>query len=134
MVVTIDVRAASTLVRPRNQPGHSPGAPGLVEAARAYGVALRILVKVQLPLAMPSIMAGISQSLMLSFVHGGHRSRMIAVGGWARMVLQGHRAPGHVRLNAVVAWALCCWPITLDRVTQAMGRSRAVARATVVAK
>ncbi len=65
MIVTI-VFAAAAAGAP-DQPGHSPSAPDLIEASRAYGASpWQLLWKVQLPLAMPSIMAGINQALMLS--------------------------------------------------------------------
>ena len=41
----------------------------VVEASRAYGATeLRVLTDVQLPLAKPSIMAGLNQTLMLAIL------------------------------------------------------------------
>jgi len=80
--------------------------PDLIEAARAYGASpWQLLTKVQLPLAMPSIMAGVNQALMLSLSMVVIAS-MIAVGGLGIVLLA----------------------ITLDRITQAMGQPRRGAR------
>lgn len=61
----------------------------LVEAARSFGASPRqLLLKVQLPLAMPTIMAGVNQTLMLALSMVVIAS-MIAVGGLGQMVLRG---------------------------------------------
>jgi glycine betaine/proline transport system permease protein len=102
--------------------------PDLIEAARAYGASpWQLLTRVQLPLAMPSIMAGINQSLMLSLSMVVIAS-MIAVGGLGQMVLRGIGRLD-MGLATVGGLGIVLLAITLDRLTQRWA-SRAVARAT----
>jgi glycine betaine/proline transport system permease protein len=97
--------------------------PDLIEAARAYGASpWQMLVKVQLPLAMPSIMAGINQALMLSLSMVVIAS-MIAVGGLGQMVLRGIGRLD-MGLATVGGLGIVLLAISLDRLTQAAGRSR----------
>ena len=101
--------------------------PDLIEAARAYGASpWQLLVKVQLPLAMPSIMAGINQALMLSLSMVVIAS-MIAVGGLGQMVLRGIGRLD-MGLATVGGLGIVLLAITLDRITQAMGQPRRGAR------
>ena len=87
VIVTI-VFALPPLVRLTNL-GIRQVRPDLIEAAHAYGASpMQMLLKVQLPLALPSIMAGINQALMLSLSMVVIAS-MIAVGGLGQMVLRG---------------------------------------------
>ena len=118
VIVTI-IFALAPLVRLTNL-GLRQVRPDLIEAARAYGASpWQMLVKVQLPLAMPSIMAGINQALMLSLSMVVIAS-MIAVGGLGQMVLRGIG-----RLDKGLATVGCLGivllSITLDRLTQGMG-------------
>ncbi|WP_066267538.1 glycine betaine/L-proline ABC transporter permease ProW [Hydrogenophaga palleronii] len=95
--------------------------PDLIEAARAYGASpWQMLTKVQLPLAMPSIMAGINQALMLSLSMVVIAS-MIAVGGLGQMVLRGI---GRLDMGMATVGGLgiVLLAIALDRITQALGR------------
>ena len=95
--------------------------PDLIEAARAYGASpWQMLAKVQMPLAMPSIMAGINQSLMLSLSMVVIAS-MIAVGGLGLMVLRGIGRLD-MGLATVGGIGIVILAILLDRVTQAMGK------------
>lgn len=95
--------------------------PDLVEAARAYGASpWQLLLKVQLPLAMPSIMAGVNQALMLSLSMVVIAS-MIAVGGLGQMVLRGIGRLD-MGLATVGGLGIVLLAISLDRITQAMGR------------
>ncbi len=127
VVVTI-VFALPPLVRLTNL-GLRQVRPDLVEAARAYGASpLQMLWKVQLPLAMPSIMAGINQALMLSLSMVVIAS-MIAVGGLGQMVLRGIGRLD-MGLATVGGLGIVLLAITLDRLTQAMGQPRRGARAT----
>ena len=101
--------------------------PDLIEAARAYGASpWQLLTKVQLPLAMPSIMAGINQALMLSLSMVVIAS-MIAVGGLGQMVLRGIGRLD-MGLATVGGLGIVLLAITLDRITQAMGQARRGAR------
>jgi len=94
--------------------------PDLIEASRAYGASpWQLLWKVQLPLALPSIMAGINQSLMLSLSMVVIAS-MIAVGGLGQMVLRGIGRLD-MGLATVGGLGIVLMAIVLDRITQAMG-------------
>jgi glycine betaine/proline transport system permease protein len=121
VIVTI-VFALPPLVRLTNL-GIRQVRPDLVEAARAYGASpWQLLSRVQLPLAMPSIMAGINQSLMLSLSMVVIAS-MIAVGGLGQMVLRGIGRLD-MGLATVGGIGIVLLAITLDRLTQAMGQPR----------
>ncbi|MGJ7543764.1 glycine betaine/L-proline ABC transporter permease ProW [Variovorax sp. LT1R16] len=121
VIVTI-IFALAPLVRLTNL-GLRQVRPDLIEAARAYGASpWQMLVKVQLPLAMPSIMAGINQALMLSLSMVVIAS-MIAVGGLGQMVLRGIGRLD-MGLATVGGLGIVLLAITLDRLTQAMGQSR----------
>jgi glycine betaine/proline transport system permease protein len=91
-----------------------------IEAARAFGCTRRqMLVKVQLPLAAPTIMAGVNQALMLSLSMVVIAS-MISVGGLGLMVLRGIGRLD-MGLATVGGVGLVLLAIFLDRLTQAMG-------------
>jgi len=95
--------------------------PDLVEASRAYGASpWQLLWKVQLPLALPSIMAGVNQTLMMSLSMVVIAS-MIAVGGLGQMVLRGIGRLD-MGLAAVGGLGIVLLAIVLDRITQAMGQ------------
>ena len=119
VIVTI-IFALPPLVRMTNL-GIRQVRPDLIEAARAYGASpLQMLVKVQLPLAMPSIMAGINQTLMLSLSMVVIAS-MIAVGGLGQMVLRGIGRLD-MGLATVGGLGIVLLAITLDRITQSLGQ------------
>lgn len=121
VIVTI-IFALPPLVRLTNL-GIRQVRPDLVEAARAYGASpWQLLSRVQFPLAMPSIMAGINQSLMLSLSMVVIAS-MIAVGGLGQMVLRGIGRLD-MGLATVGGLGIVLLAITLDRLTQAMGQPR----------
>ena len=121
VIVTI-VFALAPLVRLTNL-GLRQVRPDLVEASRAYGASpWQLLVKVQLPLAMPSIMAGVNQALMLSLSMVVIAS-MIAVGGLGQMVLRGIGRLD-MGLATVGGLGIVLLAIVLDRITQAMGEPR----------
>jgi glycine betaine/proline transport system permease protein len=121
VIVTI-IFALAPLVRLTNL-GLRQVRPDLIEAARAYGASpWQMLVKVKLPLAMPSIMAGINQALMLSLSMVVIAS-MIAVGGLGQMVLRGIGRLD-MGLATVGGLGIVLLAISLDRLTQAMGKSR----------
>ena len=125
VIVTI-IFALPPLVRLTNL-GLRQVRPDLVEAARAYGASpWQMLTKVKLPLAMPSIMAGINQALMLSLSMVVIAS-MIAVGGLGQMVLRGI---GRLDMGMATIGGLgiVLLAVTLDRLTQAMGTPRRGAR------
>ena len=91
-----------------------------IEAARAFGCTPRqMLMRVQLPLAMSTIMAGLNQTLMLSLSMVVIAS-MISVGGLGQMVLRGIGRLD-MGLATVGGVGLVLLAIFLDRLTQAMG-------------
>lgn len=93
----------------------------LIEAGHSFGASSRqLLFKVQLPLAMPTIMAGVNQTLMLSLSMVVIAS-MIAVGGLGQMVLRGI---GRLDMGmaSVGGVGIVLLAIVLDRLTQAMGQ------------
>jgi glycine betaine/proline transport system permease protein len=92
----------------------------LIEASRSFGASRnQMLFKVQLPVAMPTIMAGINQTLMLSLSMVVIAS-MIAVGGLGQMVLRGIGRLD-IGLAAVGGLGIVLLAVILDRLTQAMG-------------
>jgi len=95
--------------------------PDLVEASLAYGAShWQLLHKVQLPLALPSIMAGINQALMLSLSMVVIAS-MISVAGLGQMVLRGIGRLD-MGLATVGGLGIVLLAVVLDRITQAMGK------------
>ncbi len=93
----------------------------LVEAAESFGANPRqMLFKVQLPLAMPTIMAGINQTLMLALSMVVIAS-MIAVGGLGQMVLRGIGRLD-MGLASVGGAGIVILAIILDRLTQSLGK------------
>lgn len=95
-----------------------------IEAARAFGCTpWQMLVKVQLPLAAPTIMAGVNQTLMLALSMVVVAS-MISVGGLGLMVLSGIGRLD-MGLASVGGIGLVLLAIFLDRFTQAMGERSA---------
>jgi len=95
-----------------------------IEAGNAFGcTASQLLFKVQLPNAMPSIMAGINQTIMLSLSMVVIAS-MIGAGGIGNTVLTGIQ-----RLDVGTGFeggiAVVILAVILDRITQSLGRKRA---------
>jgi len=118
VVVTI-VFALPPLIRLTNL-GIRQVPEDLVEASRSFGASPRqLLFKVQLPLAMPTIMAGVNQTLMLALSMVVIAS-MIAVGGLGQMVLRGIGRLD-MGLATVGGLGIVLLAIVLDRMTQALG-------------
>lgn len=93
----------------------------LVEASRSFGASPRqLLFKVQLPLAMPTIMAGVNQTLMLALSMVVIAS-MIAVGGLGQMVLRGIGRLD-MGLATIGGLGIVLLAIILDRLTQSLGQ------------
>lgn len=94
----------------------------LIEAAESFGsTGSQKLRKVEMPLAMPNIMAGINQTVMLTLSMVVIASMIGAPGLGDQVVLALQRAdfgPGFVAGIAIVILA-----ITLDRLIQTFGRS-----------
>lgn len=93
----------------------------LVEAAEAFGSTERQkLFKVQLPLALPTIMTGVNQCILLA-LSMVVIAAMVGVGGLGGMVLRGIQ-----RLDVGVAFeaglAIVIIAIVLDRITQSLAK------------
>lgn len=96
--------------------------PSVVEAATAFGASPRqILWKVELPLATPTILAGVNQTIMLSLSMVVIAS-MISVKGLGNEVL---RAMGRLDAGKALVGGLgiVILAIVLDRITQGLGQS-----------
>ena len=92
----------------------------LIEVSQSFGASpWQMLFRVQLPVAMPTIMAGINQTLMLSLSMVVFAS-MIAVGGLGQMVLRGIGRLD-MGLAAVGGLGIVLLAVVLDRMTQALG-------------
>ncbi len=92
----------------------------LIEVSQSFGASpWQMLFRVQLPMAMPTIMAGINQTLMLSLSMVVFAS-MIAVGGLGQMVLRGIGRLD-MGLAAVGGLGIVLLAVVLDRMTQALG-------------
>jgi len=93
----------------------------LVEASDAFGTTTtQKLFKVQLPLALPTIMAGINQTIMLSLSMVVIAS-MIGAGGLGREVWRSiQRLDAGSGFQAGVAIVIVA--VVLDRITQAMAQ------------
>jgi glycine betaine/proline transport system permease protein len=97
----------------------------LIEAAESFGASRnQLLFKVQLPLAAPTIMAGVNQTLMLSLSMVVIAS-MIAVGGLGQMVLRGIGRLD-MGLAAVGGTGIVILAIILDRLTQSLGEKASI--------
>ncbi|MDE0533706.1 MAG: ABC transporter permease subunit [Albidovulum sp.] len=99
----------------------------LVEAARAFGASeARTLFGTQLPLARPSILAGLNQTVLLSLSMAVVAS-MISVAGLGRIVLEGI---GRLDFGSATVGGLgiVLTAITVDRYVQALGAARSRTR------
>lgn len=97
--------------------------PELVEAALSFGATRwQVLRRVQLPLALPTIMAGLNQTMMmaLSMVV---IAAMIGAGGLGAPVVQGLNT---LDIGQATTGGLCIvlLAIILDRISQAAGQSQ----------
>jgi glycine betaine/proline transport system permease protein len=95
--------------------------PELVEAAIAFGATpWQVLRKVQFPLAMPSVMAGLNQTIMmaLSMVV---IAALIGAGGLGNPVVQGLNTL-EIGLATIGGLAIVLLAMVLDRITQGIGK------------
>jgi len=100
----------------------------VVEAGHAFGATPgRILRQIQLPLAMPSIMAGINQIIMLSLSMSVIAS-MVGAPGLGRPIVQALSSV-NVPLGFEAGLAVVVIAMILDRITGALGTPRAPRRA-----
>ena len=95
----------------------------LVEAGQSFGCTdAQLLKEVQIPLALPTIMAGLNQSLMLS-LSMVVIAALIGAGGLGLTVYQGINRLD-VGLGGIAGIAIILLAITLDRMTQALAIQR----------
>ncbi|OZM56810.1 glycine/betaine ABC transporter [Lottiidibacillus patelloidae] len=93
----------------------------VVEAARAFGsTSWQMLVKVQLPMAVPTIMAGINQTIMLALSMAVIAS-MIGAPGLGSEVLAGISSV-NVGKGLTGGLGIVVLAIVLDRITQGLGQ------------
>jgi len=94
-----------------------------VEATRAFGGSDRqLLFKVQLPLALPTIMAGVNQTIMLA-LSMVVIAAMIGAGGLGQQVLKGIQQL-KIGLGFESGLAVVILAMFLDRVTQSLGKKK----------
>ncbi|MBD3401742.1 ABC transporter permease subunit [candidate division GN15 bacterium] len=92
----------------------------VVEAAHSFGATPKqVLFKVQLPLALPTILAGINQTIMLA-LSMVVIAAMIGAGGLGQTVLKG-LTQLKTGLGFEGGFAIVILAIILDRITQALG-------------
>ena len=97
--------------------------PSVVEAARAFGSShWQILVKVQVPMALPTIMAGINQTTMMALAMVVIAS-LVAAGGLGDNVNRAlqKNEPGN---GLIAGLAIVFLAIIIDRLTQAIAARR----------
>lgn len=95
--------------------------PELIEASLAFGATTgQVLRKVQIPLALPSIMAGLNQTLMmaLSMVV---IAALIGAGGLGNPVVQGLNSL-QIGLASIGGLAIVLLAMVLDRITQGLAK------------
>ena len=97
--------------------------PQALEVARAYGASPRqILAKVQIPMALPTIMAGINQTTMMALAMVTIAS-LVAAGGLGDNVNRAlqKNEPGN---GLIAGLAIVFLAIIIDRFTQSVARGR----------
>ncbi len=101
-----------------------------VEAARSFGASpAQLLTKVQVPMALPTIMAGVNQTTMMALAMVTIAS-MVAAGGLGDNVLRAlqKNEPGN---GAIAGISIVFLAIIIDRLTQAAARGRQEAMRSV---
>ncbi|MDC1106254.1 proline/glycine betaine ABC transporter permease [Prolixibacteraceae bacterium] len=97
--------------------------PEVVEAAKSFGATpMQVLLKVELPLAKNSLLAGVNQTIMMSLsmvVIAG----MIAAGGLGEKVLEGINNLD-IGLGFESGLSVVILAIILDRITQSFGATK----------
>ena len=94
-----------------------------VEAAHAFGTTpFQLLTKVQIPMALPTIMAGINQTTMMALAMVTIAS-MVAAGGLGDNVLRAlqKNQPGN---GAIAGMAIVFLAIVIDRLTQSVAQEQ----------
>ena len=95
----------------------------IVEATRSFGAtSSQLLYKVQLPLALPTIMTGVNQTIMLS-LSMVVIAAMISAGGLGEIVLRGITQM-KIGLGFEGGIAVVILAIILDRITQGWAKGK----------
>jgi glycine betaine/proline transport system permease protein len=97
--------------------------PEIVEAALSFGTTSRqLLFKVQIPMAVPTIMAGINQTIMMALAMVVIAS-LVGAGGLGEDVMRAlsRQEPGKALLAGT---GIVILAIIIDRITQAAAKSR----------
>lgn len=95
----------------------------VVEAARSFGAtSWQLLYKVQLPLALPTILAGVNQTIMMS-LSMVVVAAMISAGGLGEIVLKGITQM-KIGMGFEGGIAVVILAIVLDRITQGIARKK----------
>lgn len=99
--------------------------PSVVEAAKAFGAtSLQLLTKVQLPLAAPTIMAGLNQTIMMALAMVVIAA-MVGAKGLGAEVLDGI-ATLNIGRGLLGGIGIVIMAVILDRITQGLARSRTI--------
>lgn len=94
----------------------------VIEASKAFGsTRWQLLTKIQFPLAVPTIMAGVNQTMMLALSMAVIAS-MIGAPGLGTIVLTGISTV-NVGLGLTGGLAIVVLAIILDRITQSLGKN-----------
>ncbi len=119
-IIATFVFAVPPLIRLTNL-GIRQVSPEAVEAALAFGsTRQQVLLEVQIPLALPTILAGTNQAILLALSMSVVTS-MIGVEGLGQMVLQG-LGRLNVGLAAVGGLGIVLIAVMLDRITQGVSQ------------
>jgi len=97
--------------------------PEIVEAARSFGTTpMQLLTKVQIPMAMPTIMAGINQTTMMALAMVVIAS-LVGAGGLGEDVNRalGRQEPGAAAIGGM---SIVIMAIVIDRLTQGVVKKR----------
>lgn len=93
--------------------------PELVEAALAFGATKsQVLIKVQVPLAMPTILAGLNQTIMMALAMVVIAA-LIGAGGLGAPVILGLNTLD-IGLAVIAGLSIVLLAMVLDRITQSM--------------
>jgi len=98
--------------------------PELVEAALAFGAGkTQVLIKVQVPLAMPTILAGLNQTIMMALAMVVIAA-LIGAGGLGSPVVLGLNTLD-IGLAVIAGLSIVLLAMVLDRITQSMANKNA---------
>jgi glycine betaine/proline transport system permease protein len=97
--------------------------PELVEAGKAFGATrIQILLKIQIPNALTTIMAGLNQNIMLALAMVVIAS-LIGAGGLGLLVFEGVNSL-KIGLAGIGGASIVLIAMVLDRITQALGQMK----------